>query len=360
MVAELAMSPAEIQALHESAKMLQGRGPEVATKLYDYFFEAHPELKFYFSTCFLGKKSGEDGKTQVTLMAKVMAHILFQLCINIDDLGKFSSDCERVSAKHVSRGIKPEFYPYFGDALIKGLKDVMGDDTEVLTVWRKAYDHITAVFAESEKRLTAEMRDQPGGWEGFRKFKVAEAKEEQDSRTVTSDEGDDEELEMKTVFYLEPVDGNKTLPIHHFGQYVCVRYHMNDTTTHRNYTLQAVENGKMIIAVKHMDETPTSKYMIENWKVGFEVETSCACDRAACLTLLINDNMTDGRCSYATCGNKRNYAPSETSSPCKPQDVVSMLWKCANERATLAEREARIVEGRCHGCADQAPSYLPT
>ena len=274
MMKTLDMSKGELSLLHESANMLQGRGPEVATKLYDHFFVAHPELKFYFSTCFLGKKAGDDGKTQVTLMAKVMAHILFQFCIHIEDLGKFASDCERVSAKHVSRGIKPEFYPYFGDALILALKEVIGDKPELLAAWRKAYDHIASIFIEKEKKLTAEMRDQEGGWEGFRKFKIAEVKEEQDARTATSDDDEDEEFETKTVYYLEPKDGNKKLPVHHFGQYVCIRYHINGTTTHRNYTLQTIENDKMVIAVKHMDEAPTSKHMLSEWKQGLEVETS--------------------------------------------------------------------------------------
>eukprot|EP00186_Timspurckia_oligopyrenoides_P003426 CAMPEP_0182443422 /NCGR_PEP_ID=MMETSP1172-20130603/2156_1 /TAXON_ID=708627 /ORGANISM="Timspurckia oligopyrenoides, Strain CCMP3278" /LENGTH=285 /DNA_ID=CAMNT_0024638695 /DNA_START=301 /DNA_END=1158 /DNA_ORIENTATION=- len=271
------MTPAEIELMQTSANMLHGRGPEVATKMYDNFFSAHPELKVYFSTCFLGKQVADDGKTKTTLMGKVMAHILFQFCINIENLDKFKEDCERVSAKHVSRGIKPEFYPYLGDALILALKEVIGSEAseDVLVAWRKAYDHIASFFIETEKKLTAEVKDQPGGWEGFRKFKIVERVEEADASSFTTDSDDEfEETELRTIFKLEPVDGNKTLPVHKFGQYVCIRYHMGDVTTHRNYTLQSITDNKMVIAVKHMDEVPTSKYMLENWKEGFEVETS--------------------------------------------------------------------------------------
>uniref|UniRef100_A0A7S0ZD16 nitric oxide dioxygenase n=1 Tax=Timspurckia oligopyrenoides TaxID=708627 RepID=A0A7S0ZD16_9RHOD len=276
-MAKLNMTPTEIELMQKSANMLQGRGPEVATKMYDNFFSKHPEMKFYFSTCFLGKKADEDGKTQTTLMAKVMAHILFQFCIHIDDLDKFKEDCERVSAKHVSRGIKPEFYPFLGEALILALKEVIGSEAsdDVLSAWRKAYDHIASLFIETEKKLSAEVRDQPGGWEGFRKFTIVDRVEEADANSMTTDSDDElDETETKSVFTLEPVDGNKTLPAHKFGQYVCIRYQMGDVTTHRNYTLQSITDNKLVIAVKHMDEAPTSKYMLENWKLGFGVETS--------------------------------------------------------------------------------------
>jgi len=275
-MASLDMTPGEVKLLQESAAVLQGRGPEVATKMYDNFFSAHPELKYYFSTCFLGKKASDDGKVETTLMAKVMAHILFQFCINIKDLDKFKDDCERVSAKHVSRGIKPEFYPYLGDALIEALKDTIGANLVdgVLEAWRKAFDHIAALFVETEKRISAEVRNQPGGWEGFRKFKVVSVKEECDSMSQHSDEDDFDEDDKKTVYTLEPVDGNKTLPEHKFGQYVCIRFHMKDVVTHRNYTLQSITDNKLVLAIKSADEAPTSKHILAQWKEGEVIEFS--------------------------------------------------------------------------------------
>mmetsp|Transcript_18775 Transcript_18775/g.18886 ORF Transcript_18775/g.18886 Transcript_18775/m.18886 type:complete len:291 (-) Transcript_18775:69-941(-) len=276
-MATLNMTPAEIELMQKSANVLQGRGPVVATKMYDHFFSTHPELVVYFSASFMGKKAEEDGKSETTLMAKVMAHILFQFCIHIDDLDKFKEDCKRVSAKHVSRGIKPEFYPYLGDALILALKEVIGSEAteESLIAWRKAYDHIASIFVETEKELTAEVRNQPGGWEGFRKFKVVSKEEETVANSMTTDSDDElDENEVKTVFTLEPVDGNKTLPVHKFGQYVCIRYKMKDAITHTNYTLQSITDNKLVISIKHLDAAPTSKYMLENWTIGFEVETS--------------------------------------------------------------------------------------
>uniref|UniRef100_A0A6T6LXB8 nitric oxide dioxygenase n=1 Tax=Timspurckia oligopyrenoides TaxID=708627 RepID=A0A6T6LXB8_9RHOD len=277
-MASLDMSPAEIQLLKASAKTLQRRGPEIATRMYENLFTAVPDVKVFFSTAFLEKQVDEDGKTQTTLMGKIMAHILFQFCMNIENLDRFKDDCERVSAKHVSRGIKPEFYPFYGDALILALKQVMGDEAtdQTLAAWRKAYDRIASMFIATEKRMTAEVRDQIGGWEGFRTFRVAERVEEADVTSLATDDSDDEyeETETRTVFTLEPVDGNKTLPVHKLGQYVCIRYKMDGVTSHRNYTLQSITDNKMVLAIKHADETPTSKYMIEKWQKGFEVETS--------------------------------------------------------------------------------------
>jgi len=63
-MASLDMSPAEIQLLKASAKTLQRRGPEIATRMYENLFTAVPDVKVFFSTAFLEKQVDEDGKTQ--------------------------------------------------------------------------------------------------------------------------------------------------------------------------------------------------------------------------------------------------------------------------------------------------------
>jgi nitric oxide dioxygenase len=279
----------EEAVLKKSAHDLMSKGPAITSHMFDHFFTEHPDMKPYFASCFLHKTMDENHDRPTSLLSKAMAHIFFSFVAHIHDIDKFDKDMERISYKHVSRGIKPEFYPYLGDSLVEALEDVLGEhNTDLLNSWRHAYDVMAEIFIEDEERIRKDLRENPLTWEDYRKFKVAEIKEEEiedvlsevdtdldeDEKAMIHEEDEEEGYHKKIHFYLEPVDGNPHMPPHKHGQYVSAKFEMEDGVTHRNYTLETIDDHRIVLSTKDIDPAPTSEYMRTHWKPGFVVEIS--------------------------------------------------------------------------------------
>jgi nitric oxide dioxygenase len=120
--------------------------------------------------------------------------------------------------------VKPEHYPIVGENLLASIREVLGDGAtdEVINAWAEAYGFLTQILTGREHQIYKEHADMPGGWEGFRSFRVD--RKEAESDVITS-------------FYLVPEDGG-TLPAFKPGQYITVRVPSRDgQTTMRNYSL---------------------------------------------------------------------------------------------------------------------------
>eukprot|EP00184_Porphyridium_aerugineum_P000763 CAMPEP_0184696562 /NCGR_PEP_ID=MMETSP0313-20130426/3806_1 /TAXON_ID=2792 /ORGANISM="Porphyridium aerugineum, Strain SAG 1380-2" /LENGTH=224 /DNA_ID=CAMNT_0027155199 /DNA_START=270 /DNA_END=940 /DNA_ORIENTATION=- len=218
---DLQLDDKQIQLLKSSAKALTPKGPAIADRLYSIIFREHPELRYMFSPSIVPKNDDLD-EDNPTLWSKAMAHIFFNFVSQISDIHKYERDMERISFKHVSREVKPEYYAIMGDTLIEAIEYVVGKgNEEVLGYWRHAYDVMTSKFIDREVVIRKELRETPGKWEGFRKFVVANRKEEHIDDFLSDVNSDEDEPEAeplpngchkKFYFYLEPVDGNKQMP----------------------------------------------------------------------------------------------------------------------------------------------------
>jgi len=279
----MSLSADESKALATSVKTLQKQGPKIATEMYDKFFAANPELTSYFSICFLGKdhKAGEGAK--ITLMAKVMAHILFQFILNIEREEQFKADLEKIAAKHVSRMIKPEFFPLLREALCTAVSDALGEKAtaECMSGWRKAYDKMAGILIKMQADMEVELRKKPNTWDGFRKFKLSQPIEATtetigESSSGSSDSSEDEGTGFEEKLFkmvLEPSDAGELPEVDKFGQYVAFRLHVDGKTTHRNYNIAAVEGNKWVFALRENVGKVCFAYF-NTLKVGDEVEVS--------------------------------------------------------------------------------------
>mmetsp|Transcript_7530 Transcript_7530/g.13334 ORF Transcript_7530/g.13334 Transcript_7530/m.13334 type:complete len:306 (-) Transcript_7530:140-1057(-) len=281
----------EEATLKKSAHDLMSKGPVILSHMYDHFFKENPEMKPYFSACFIHKTMDENHDKPTSLLSRAMAHILFNFVAHIHDIDKFDKDMERISYKHVSRDVKPEFYKIMGDSLEEALEDVLGKDNQnLLKSWRHAFDVMSEIFIEDENRIRKELKENPKTWEGFRKFKVVEIREEkiedvlsevdseisEDEKAMIHQEDLDEGYHEKFHFYLEPIEGNPHMPDHKPGMYICARFDLEEGITHRNYTLETIDDHRIVVSTKceHIDTAPTSEYMRAHWKPGFEIEIS--------------------------------------------------------------------------------------
>jgi nitric oxide dioxygenase len=115
----------------------------------------------------------------------------------------------RIVHKHVSLGIRPEHYQIVGKHLLASISEVLGEAAteELVAAWAAAYGQLADLLIAEEARLYAESAAKPGGWTGWRAFRVVGKQRE--SAEITS-------------FYLAPADGGE-VPAYRPGQYVSVR-----------------------------------------------------------------------------------------------------------------------------------------
>lgn len=203
-----------IRIVKETAPAVAAHAEAITRRFYALMFAGNPEVKAYFN-----QAHQHSGGQQRALAGAICAY-----AANIDNLGALGPAVELIAQKHCSLGIQPEHYPIVGKYLLMAIVDVLGDAAteEVLAAWGEAYGFLAKIFIDREQAIYNEQAAQPGGWNGYRQFRV-------DRKVVESD--------VVTSLYLKPADGG---PIAAFkpGQYVTVRVdHPTTPTSPRNYSL---------------------------------------------------------------------------------------------------------------------------
>lgn len=193
------LSP-QIRALVKgTAPVLKTHGVALTKHFYARMFKHNPELKHIFNQ---GHQAG--GEQQQALAGAVAAY-----AEHIDDPSVLMPVVTRIVHKHVSLGIRPEHYQIVGKHLLASISEVLGEAAtdELLAAWAAAYGQLADLLIAEESRLYAESAAKPGGWTGWRAFRVVGKQRE--SAEITS-------------FYLAPADGGE-VPAYRPGQYVSVR-----------------------------------------------------------------------------------------------------------------------------------------
>ena len=258
-----------IDIIKSTVPVLEKHGVDITKHFYKRMFTNHPELKNVFN-----QTNQREGKQPQALAASVYA-----AAANIDNLEAILPVVHLIAHKHRALGIVPEQYPIVGENLLAAIKEVLGDAAtdEIIDAWKDAYGVIADVFIQVEEELYKEA-EANGGWRLFKPFKVVKKEEEN---------------ELITSFYLEPVDG-KQLPPYKPGQYITVRVKApgEEYTALRHYTIsQAPEGNVYRISVKREAENNpvgvVSNYLHDHVEEGSEVEISAP---AGLFTLEDNNN----------------------------------------------------------------------
>ena len=203
-----------IQIVKSTAPILQEHGEMLTTHFYKRMFKHNPEVAPFFNPA-----NQSAGKQQRALAAAITAY-----AANIDNLEVLGTAVELIAQKHASLMIKPEHYPIVGENLLASIREVLGDGAtdEIINAWAEAYGFLADIMIGREKQIYEENAKKPGGWEGFKNFRVS--RKEKESSNITS-------------FYLVAADG-APLPVFKAGQYITIRVATPDgQTTMRNYSL---------------------------------------------------------------------------------------------------------------------------
>lgn len=193
------LSPQTRALVKGTAPVLKTHGVALTKHFYARMFKHNPELKHVFNQ---GHQAG--GEQQQALAGAVAAY-----AEHIDDPSVLMPVVTRIVHKHVSLGIRPEHYQIVGKHLLASISEVLGEAAteELVAAWAAAYGQLADLLIAEEARLYAESAAKPGGWTGWRAFRVVGKQRE--SAEITS-------------FYLAPADGGE-VPAYRPGQYVSVR-----------------------------------------------------------------------------------------------------------------------------------------
>lgn len=203
-----------IAIVKSTAPILAEHGETLTRHFYKRMFSHNPEVAPFFNPA-----HQKAGKQQRALAGAITAY-----AANIDNLEVLGGAVELIAQKHASLMIKPEHYPIVGENLLASIREVLGEAAtdEIINAWAAAYGFLADILIGREKQIYDENAKKPGGWEGFKPFRVS--RKEKESSNITS-------------FYLVAADG-APLPDFKPGQYITVRVKTADgQTTMRNYSL---------------------------------------------------------------------------------------------------------------------------
>ncbi|WP_138419939.1 NO-inducible flavohemoprotein [Aquibacillus sediminis] len=242
-----------IDTVKATVPALEQHGEDITKRFYHLLFKNNPDLKNIFNQT--NQRKGQQ--------PKALANTVYAAAQHIDNLEAILPTVKQIAHKHRSLNIKPEHYPIVGENLLTAIKDVLGDAAtdDIIEAWGKAYGVIADVFIQVEDDMYKETEQKPGGWVGYRDFKVV--KKEVESDVITS-------------FYLKPVDDGK-LPTYQPGQYITVKIEDESAPYNflRQYSLSCKPNQEYFrISVKREDgigdypNGDVSTYLHDNVDVG--------------------------------------------------------------------------------------------
>jgi len=252
-----------ISIVKSTAPILAEHGETLTRHFYNRMFAHNPEVAPFFNPAHQAA-----GKQQRALAAAITAY-----AANIDNLAVLGSAVELIAQKHASLMIKPEHYPIVGQNLLASIREVLGAGAtdDVINAWAAAYGFIADILIGREKQIYEDNAKKPGGWEGFKSFRVS--RKEKESSNITS-------------FYLVAADGTP-LPRFKPGQYITVRARTGNgtSTTMRNYSLSDKPGqGWLRISVKREispeANTPAgfvSNFLHDKIDVGDTIEIAPPC-----------------------------------------------------------------------------------
>lgn len=231
------------QLVKATAPVLKEHGVTLTRHFYARMFQHNPELKQIFN----------QGHQQAGSQQQALAMAVAAYAEHIDDPSVLAPVLALVANKHASLGIRAEHYPIVGGHLLASIREVLGDaaSDELIAAWAAAYGQLADILIAEEAKLYQQAANQPGGWSGWRGFKVG--------RKVV-------ESEEITSFYLQPADGGP-LPGYRPGQYLSVRLLVPQLgmMQPRQYSLSAAPGGSALrISVKREAGSNTPAGMVSN------------------------------------------------------------------------------------------------
>lgn len=131
-----------------TAPAIEQHGLAITTAMYERLFRNREVAEMF------DRAAQESGEQPKRLAAAILAYAK-----NIDKLGNLGPAVQRMVARHVDTGVKPEHYPLVAEALLPAIRDVLGAEVAtdaVLDAWGEAYWMLADILIAAEKDAYAE------------------------------------------------------------------------------------------------------------------------------------------------------------------------------------------------------------
>jgi nitric oxide dioxygenase/hemoglobin len=141
------LSPQTIAIVKSTGPALRQHGVAITTAMYARLFQDE-EVKAMFDQA--AQDSGEQPRR---LAAAILGY-----AENIDRLEALGGAVQRMVARHVDTGVKPEHYPKVAAALLPAIREVLGADVAtdaVLAAWAEAYQFLADILIAAEAEAYA-------------------------------------------------------------------------------------------------------------------------------------------------------------------------------------------------------------
>lgn len=245
------LDEATVAVIQATVPALKAHGLAITTEMYRRLLET-PEIRDLFNL-----SHQRDGQQPKALALAVLAY-----AEHIEDLGALRGMVERIAQKHVALNILPEHYPYVGTALLGAIADVLGEAAtpEILSAWGKAYQLLAGVLTGREAQIYAAHESEPGGWRGWRSFRVRARHDE---------------VPGVVSFELVPADGG-ALARHEPGQYLSFRLEVpGHGSQRRNYSISSMPGADHYrITVRRADGGVVSPWLHQSVQAGDTMDVS--------------------------------------------------------------------------------------
>jgi nitric oxide dioxygenase/hemoglobin len=137
-----------MEIVKATAPALEKHGVEITTAMYARLLQ-DPEIAAMFD-----RAAQESGEQPRRLAGAILAYAK-----NIDKLQNLGSAVQRMVARHVETGVRPEHYPHVAAALLPAIREVLGAEVatdDVLAAWGEAYWMLADILIAAETQAYEE------------------------------------------------------------------------------------------------------------------------------------------------------------------------------------------------------------
>lgn len=243
------LTPVQEEIIQATAPVVAEHLDEITQHFYPLMFERYPQVKPLFN-----QAHQQNGGQPRALAGMILAYVQLR-----HSPQKALETLQIVVNKHVALDIQPDQYLIVGECLMAAIGEVLGDAVtpEVADAWSALYQELADLLIGLEKQRYQAFEQEPGGWRGARRFRIA--KTHQESCVIRS-------------FILEPEDGGQ-VAAHLPGQYIGVKLTINGQPVYRHYSLSDVPNGRSYrLSIKREAQGVASRFFHDQLSVGDTIE----------------------------------------------------------------------------------------
>jgi nitric oxide dioxygenase len=139
------LTESTVAIVKATAPAVKQHGEPIAARMYELLFSKYPQVKSLFA-------QAPQNQPQV------LARAIIAYCENVDTLDTLTGPLDRISRKHVARGVTADHYPLVGECLLQAIQDVLGATAtpEIMTSWKEAFFFLAEVMIQREKVLATQ------------------------------------------------------------------------------------------------------------------------------------------------------------------------------------------------------------